>query len=266
LDTAYFKFDGGFIMVPWDRFDEAVEWYRDKMGWKLRGTGTGPVGRKAFFKMPGQGQANLKSFETDIDHFTLDGYAEGNSRFCFRTANLEQTLLYFKDQGVESTEPVEMPDGTWAADIIAFGNVRLTLNEDRKLEGKFPESRIIQYALKPLWLGVTDLNVSLEWYERILGLERSKKNFKDRGFALMRDKKQKWDFVWLEEVPSSQSTIKANPGARLYFQIKQQDDLYKTNAWLKEQGIEASDIVGERWKGFHFYDPDGNRLNVWSYY
>lgn len=70
MNTPYFKFDGGFIMVPWDKFDEAVDWYRDKMGWRLKGTGTGPVGRKAFFKMPGPGQANLKTFESNIDHFT----------------------------------------------------------------------------------------------------------------------------------------------------------------------------------------------------
>lgn len=263
MEIPSFKFDGGFIMVPWDQFDEAVEWYREKMGWKWIGTGDGPVGRKAFFKMPGTGQANLKSFESELDHFTSTEYSEGNCRFCFRTANLERTLEYFDNQGIVCTAPRKMPDATRSADILAFGNVRLSLSEDKKLEGKFPESRVIQYAAKPLWLGVSNLEASMNWYERICGWERSKKNFQDKGFALMRET---WDFVWLEKVNIEQPAKKANPGARLYFRIKKQEDLYKTNEWLKGQGIEVSEIIGERWKGFHFYDPDGNRLNVWSYY
>src|SRR6185437_6281255 len=108
---------------------------------------------------------------------------------------------------------------------------------DKKLEGKFPESRVIQYAAKPLWLGVSDLEASINWYERILGWERSKKNFQDRGFALMRET---WDFVWLEKVNIERPSKKANPGARLYFRIKKQEDLYKTNEYLKGQGIEVS--------------------------
>ena len=259
MEAPYFKFDGGFIMVPWDQFDEAVEWYREKMGWRLKGTAYTPVGRKAFLKMPGPGQANLKTFESEIDHFTLKDYAEGNSRFCFCTANLEQSLEYFEKHGVKITAPIKMPDGTRSADIFAFGNVRLTLCESRRLEGKFPDSRIIQYATKPLRLGVSDLEASVAWYERIFGWERANKSYQDQGFVLMRDKMKKWDFAWIEKLSEGQPAVKANPGARLYFQIKQQEDLYKTNAWLKEQGIETSEIVGERWKGFHFYDPDGNR-------
>src|SRR5690554_6643755 len=137
--------------------------------------------------MPIQGQANLKSFEQEIDHFTLNGYAEGNNRFCFRMANLEQTLSYFREQGTECSSPIEMPDGTFFADIKAFGGVRITFSEDLKLQGKYPESRVLQFARKPLWLGVSDLKASIAWYECVLGLKKSKKDFAEKGFALMRD-------------------------------------------------------------------------------
>jgi len=266
MNAPAFKFDGGFIMVPWEQFGEAVEWYRDKMGWQLVGKANSPVGRKAFFKMPGFGQANLKSFESEIEHFKSEGYAEGNCRFCFCTANLEQTLQYFREQDVECSEPVEMPDGTWSADIMAFGGVRLTLHEEKGMEGKFPDSRVIQYAEKPLWVGVSNLEASIQWYGRIMGWACSEKNYKDRGFALMRDVRQEWDFAWLQEVPTKSGRSKSNPGARLYFHIESQEDFLMANEWLKTQDIEVSDIVGERWQGFHFYDPDGNRLNVWTYY
>jgi len=266
MNVPDFKFDGGFIMVPGEQFGDAVEWYKDKMGWQLLGKAHSPVGRKAFFKMPGFGQANLKSFESEIDHFTLEGYAEGNCRFCFQTANLEQMLQYFREQDVECSEPYEMPDGSQSADIMAFGGVRLTLNEDRSLEGKFPDSRVIQYAEKPLWLGVSNLESSIQWYGRIMGWARSEIDYTDRGFALMRDVRQEWDFAWLQEVSVESNPTKSNPGARLYFHIESQENFLKANEWLKSLGIEVSDIVGERWQGFHFYDPDGNRLNVWTYY
>jgi catechol 2,3-dioxygenase-like lactoylglutathione lyase family enzyme len=265
MSTPYYKFDGGFIMVPWDQFEQAVEWYRERMGWKLKGVADTPVGRKAFFRMPDMGQANLKSFESSIDHFTLNNYAEGHCRFCFRTANLEEALRYYQEQGVECSASREMPDGTLSADILAFGGVRLTLSEDRKFEGKHPESRIIRYADKPLWLGVTDLAKAEAWYEKVFGFVRAKKQYADKRFVLLRDVKAKWSYVWLEQLPVGTQPVKANPGSRLYFQVKRQEDFFEAHRWLKGQGIEVSDVVGTRWQGFHFYDPDGNRLNVWTY-
>jgi catechol 2,3-dioxygenase-like lactoylglutathione lyase family enzyme len=81
----------------------------------------------------------------------------------------------------------------------------------------------------------------------------------------LRDAKAKWSYVWLEQLPVGTQPVKANPGSRLYFQVKKQEDFFEAHRWLKEQGIEVSDVVGTRWQGFHFYDPDGNRLNVWTY-
>lgn len=253
-------------MVPWDRFEEGVDWYREHMRWELIDTATGPVGRKAFFRLPGGGQANLKSFEIELEHFSQDDYAEGHCRFCFRTANLEQALAYFRKQGVRCSEPVKLPDGAVAADIEAFAGVRLTLSEDREYEGKYPEAIAIRYGAKPLWLGVRDLEASVLWYESVLGLERTDTDYAARGFALMRDGQSKWDYVWLQQLPPGALLQKANPGARPYFLVEGRDDFLQTRRWLLEQGIETSEAVGERWMGFHFFDPDGNRLNVWNYY
>ncbi|UVI33247.1 VOC family protein [Paenibacillus spongiae] len=266
MNKPYFQFDGGFIMVPYDRFEEGVEWYRKHMGWALIDTVTGPVGRKAFFRLPGGGQANLKSFEMDLEHFNQRDYEEGNCRFCFRTANLEETVNYFGEHDIECSKPVQLPDGTLTADIQAFAGVRMTLCEDRASEGQHPEARVIRYAAKPLWLGVRDLEASVAWYEHVLGLERSETDYSDQGFALLRDRKDHWDYVWLQQLASCSPVVKANPGARLYFLVDGREDFLETQRWLKQQDIETTEPVGERWTGYHFYDPDGNRLNVWNYY
>jgi hypothetical protein len=43
----------------------------------------------------------------------------------------------------------------------------LTLTEDRKYEGKYPDARVLRYGAKPLWLGVTVLESSIKWYENV---------------------------------------------------------------------------------------------------
>ncbi|WP_166239044.1 VOC family protein [Paenibacillus turpanensis] len=259
-----FIFDGGFIMVPTDRFEEGVEWYKKHMGWELIDTARTPVGMKAFFRLPAGGQVNLKSFELQHEHFTPDDYEEGNVRFCFRTANLEQAIAYFQAEGIACSEPVEMPDGGKNVDITAFAGVRLTLSEDREFEGKHPDSRVIGYAPRPLWIGVKDLEAAAEWYSRMVGLQRVDTSYDEQGFVLLGD--GEWDFVWLQQLPKEQPVVKANPGARLYFLIPERQAFLDTNQWLAQQGVEVCQPVGGRWMGYHLHDPDGNRLNVWSYY
>ncbi|MDF2815238.1 MAG: hypothetical protein K0Q81_1438 [Paenibacillus sp.] len=266
MKESHFSFDGGFIMVPTDRFLEGVEWYRKYMGWELIDTAFSPVGMKAFFRLPAGGQVNLKSFELEHEHFTPEGYEEGHVRFCFRTANLEETIAYFRGEGIFCTEPVLMPDNRYATDLIAFAGVRLTLVEDRDFEGRYTDARIIRYASKPLWLGVRDLEAATNWYVRFLGLKRSEISYADQGYALLGERDGSWDYVWLEQLPHTEGIVRANPGARLYFVIPEREAFFDKHRWLLEQGIEATEPVGERWMGFHFHDPDGNRLNVWTYY
>jgi len=264
--TTTLEFDGGFIMVPAEKFDEGVEWYRKHMDWELIDTALSPVGRKAFFRLPGGGQANLKSFELEHEHFNPEHYEEGNMRFCFLTANLEQAISYYSEQGIQSSEIFLLPDGTQGADIIAFGNIRLTLCEDKQLQDEFPHKKVIRYAHKPLWMGVRDLKAAVEWYETVLGLKGSSTDYSDKGFALLGEGEGKWEYIWLEELPQSTPYVKANPGARVYFVVWDREQFFELEKRLREQGIETSEPVGERWTGFHFYDPDGNRMNVWNYY
>ncbi|MCM3634932.1 VOC family protein [Paenibacillus camelliae] len=263
------EFDGGFIMVPAESFDEGVEWYRKHMDWELIDSVLSPVGRKAFFRLPGGGQVNLKSFELEHEHFTPNGYEEGHMRFCFVTANLENAMAYYSEQGITFSDPFVMPDGTRGMDINAFGNVRLTLCEDKRLQDEFPNAKFIRYADKPLWLGVRSLKSAVAWYESVLGLRVFATDYSDQGFALLGEELEgegKWEYIWLEELPDSTPYTKANPGARMYFVVWERDQFLELEQRLREQGIETSTPVGERWMGFHFYDPDGNRINVWNYY
>ncbi|RAV11491.1 hypothetical protein DQG23_36215 [Paenibacillus contaminans] len=38
-------------------------------------------------------------------------------------------------------------------------------------------------------------------------MKPGKKNYMDQGFALMRDERYKWDFVWLQKVPAGSHRI-----------------------------------------------------------
>ena len=64
--------DGGFIMMASDKFEEGIEWYTRHMGWKCTNTFVSNVGKMAFLRHPIRdhfSQVVLKSFESDYEHF-----------------------------------------------------------------------------------------------------------------------------------------------------------------------------------------------------
>ncbi|WP_078553903.1 VOC family protein [Bacillus alkalicellulosilyticus] len=257
-------FDGGFIMIPSEQFQEGVEWYRKHMGWELIDTVLTPIGAKAFFKLPGGGQANLKSFELDHEHFTPEEYNEGHSRFCFSTDSLEKAKDYFSEHEIPFSETFTLPDGQMAIDIKAYANVRLTLCQELESNDTYPESRVATYSKTPIWYGVRNLQEATAWYTEHLGLTVAQTDYTNKGFVLLGDKDG--HHIWLQQLSANDPMPKANPGARAYFFIENRNEFIESQKSLRTQGIYASEPVGERWMGYHFYDPDGNRINVWNFY
>ncbi|MBO9606431.1 MAG: hypothetical protein J7639_10790 [Paenibacillaceae bacterium] len=67
--------------------------------------------------------------------------------------------------------------------------------------------------------------------------------------------------MWMIEDPSVAGAARGNPKARVYFQVFPHE-LELSRSWLAAHGVPMSELAVN---DYHFYDPDGNRLNVWAY-
>ncbi|WP_274654560.1 VOC family protein [Paenibacillus humicola] len=266
MALAHFKWDGGIILIQSQYFDPAVDWYSEHMGWTCRERHKDYHGEKAFFLMPGGGQIVLKAVDSTFEHLSLVGRHDGDARFCFAVGDWDLTLDYFKQHGIKHTVPKIGPDGRRHVDVYAFDDTRITAVHLKKFEGLFPNSRLVSYADVPVRFGVTDLEASTAWYTHFLGLIPSEREVPS-GYALLKGKSPYQDSsfygdrVWLEKV--KEVTQRTNSAARPYFYLEKETflDIHKRS---KELNIECSPIVGDPvwWAAFHFFDPNGNRINV----
>lgn len=268
-----YRWDGGFIMASWDDFDEGVEWYVKHFGWECTQKFVSPVGKKAFMRLPGAGMVTLKSFEADYEHFQRTGGDEGNVRLCFEISNADNVLAYFKENDIRTTEVVALHNGLKIFDVYAFEDARITLYENpeaKQLEGV----RVNGYGKVNTRIGVTDIHKAAEWYQKHLGFILVEANA-DQGYAHLQTEdaydrnalNQSWmDNIYLEKI-EQEEYVEGDPSVRTYFDIRP-DEFFDAYNLLIKSGIKPSQIAGnpmKGWGGFHIYDPDGNRINVWSY-
>ncbi|MCJ7843015.1 VOC family protein [Lederbergia sp. NSJ-179] len=267
-----FRWDGGFIMVSWDGFDEGVNWYTNHLGWECLDKVISQVGKKAFLKMPKSGVVTLKSFESDYEHFQKGDEGEGNVRLCFEIEDLQKTTEYFTQNNISYTEPVTLQNGMKSFDFYGYENARLTVYENPQKTDLFPNSLVVGFGEVNSRIGVTDLDKAVEWYTKNLGFIKVSVD-NELGFARLQteDAYHKMvlnetllDNIFLEKVEKS---VKGNPSVRTYFDIRP-DEFFDAYNMLIKNGTTPSQIAGnpmKGWGGFHFFDPDGNRINVWSY-
>ncbi|HWO77472.1 MAG TPA: VOC family protein [Bacillus sp. (in: firmicutes)] len=270
-----YRWDGGFIMVDPDKFDEGVRWYQEILGWECVDKITSWVGRKAFMKLPRSGMVTIKSFEGEYDHLQSPE-TEGNVKLVFVTYDLNQTLSYLRDKQVESTEIKVLPNGQRYCDILAFDNTKLTIAEEPRQDdyNEYPPSGVLGFGSVNTIIHVKDPKASAEWYAKNLGFEVVEVN-QEKGFAHLRTEdaydrnvlgQQFWDNIWLLQCEDTVEKPNDNK-ARAYYDIRP-DVFFKEYNTLIKNGIKPSEIAGDPingWGGFHIYDPDNNRINVWSY-
>jgi len=116
---------------------------------------------------------------------------------------------------------------------------------------------------------------SAEWYEKNLGFKVVEVKAAE-GFAHLQTEdaydrnalgQQFWDNIWLLQSTDSRVEKPNDTKARTYYDIRPEVFFEEYNK-LIHKGIKPSEIAGDPingWGGFHIYDPDNNRINVWSY-
>lgn len=270
-----YRWDGGFIMVNPDDFEKGVQWYQDVLGWKCVDQVITWVGRKAFMKLPRSGMVTIKSFEGKYEHFEpLE--VEGNVKLVFVTYDIHKTQKYLEGIDVPYTEIGQLPNGQKYCEIIAFDKTKLTIVEELN-EGDdnvYPDSGIIGFGKVNTIIHVKDPAQSAKWYETHLGFEVVEVS-EDNSYAHLQTEdaydrnvlgERFLDNIWLLRSAHSISIPNDNK-ARTYYDIRPETFMEEYKE-LINSGIKPSEIAGDPlngWGGFHFYDPDHNRVDVWSY-
>ncbi|GAF63247.1 hypothetical protein BTS2_0138 [Bacillus sp. TS-2] len=271
-----FRWDGGFIMVMKDQYEEAISWYEEVFGWTCVEKISTLVGEKAFMKMPRSGIVTIKSYQEEYEHFFRE-QEEGDSTLPFATYDIEKTTSYLKERKVECFETKSLPNGQKYCDILAYADTKMTLFEEEKGEGtnEYPPSGMIGFGNVNSILTVKDLNASSKWYKEVLGFKIVSVN-EEKGYAHLKTedaydrnalRQEFWDHIWLLQDEEKKLNKPNDNSARIYYDIRPSVFFDEYNQLIK-QGIRPSEIAGDPingWGGFHIYDPDLNRINIWSY-
>jgi catechol 2,3-dioxygenase-like lactoylglutathione lyase family enzyme len=115
-----------------------------------------------------------------------------------------------------------------------------------------------------IYLPVTDVEVSSDWYINKLGAELS---YKDQDKAILNFANQSVFLVKSTEKQSSNFfDINGNEHFSITFEVNGLTSLEELHREFKEKGIRIGEIEdrGHAGKNFVFYDIDGNKFDVWS--
>lgn len=259
-------FDGGVIDVLYDHHPQVLAWYTEVLG--LKGHSwhgpTDPEADATLFStlsLPDHGAFHLYSVLTRkrLAHWYSErGTVDGDVRFCLQSPNLARTHAYLAERGVRHSAIAVGPEGREFFDFYAPEGTRLTAVAYPEQAEAYPEAHFTNFA--PPRIGVTDLQRSAAWYQELLGARVEKA---EEGYFSL----NAW-FI-LEAVPAGAHLGQVDGAARPYFVCRSRQQFTQLYERLREAGARPSGYMnppGTRWSAFHFYDPDGNRLNVWSYY
>jgi catechol 2,3-dioxygenase-like lactoylglutathione lyase family enzyme len=261
------SFDGGFIGVPWDRFDELVEWYSTHLELEIVFREDFAHDRMASLSMPSAGQFTLKASRVDHPHFSMDWGNNGNTRFCFETMKLAEAHAYFLSQNIYATAIQQGPAGLSYFDILDPAGTRITINA--------PHSDFMEFVLKapyarvasmcPPRYGVKNLTEAMAWYSKHFGA--AVLTIADEGKnALVQLGREGGCPVWLETRDDIVSVQGHNVAAQAYYVVRNRARFNEVNQQLLEEGVAVTTIVGnEGLAMFNFFDLDGNPINVWTF-
>jgi catechol 2,3-dioxygenase-like lactoylglutathione lyase family enzyme len=254
----FLRYEGGHIGVTGGR-QAAVDWYCRHLGltvaWDQADEG------QTLLRFPGSQAVPLVSVGGgERDNVWGDrshAVRESPVRFCLACPNLEATHAAISAEGVRVTWMVTSKHTGNSFDFYDLEGTRLTAvaTPDDAIDARFTG-----YASPRI--GVTNLAASVNWYSTNLGMAGTiggdDSIFEDRVLMRMGD----YLPIWLEQKSPESFRGRADAYARPYFLTL---DIDEAHAWAISQGFDPSPISGRALRVFHFWDPDGNAINIWTY-
>lgn len=263
-------YDGAGIDVLMGNHEEAIRWFERYCGWKTeRKESWKPDPRALEGRMTHMGWGTwLVSAlsETKLPHHYADrGTLGGHVRWCWKVGDLDRLAETFKQDGVRAGGIYRDPMGVRSLDCWATSEgIRITVQEDRDVD---PAAFVPSYVR----IGVRRLDSAIEWYRTYMGMKLAERK-DDEGYALLslgvNHRKDDVSLWVLEQLSDPTPRANMDPPVRPYCFIASRERFFAYHAQLRSAGVETSDIGGFAERGlvaFHFYDPDGNRMNVSSF-
>jgi len=266
------NYDGGQIDILWDHHEEAIGWYERHFCWTAEPTYDWRQDEDADEEKITQLSFGtwLKSVRTSkkLHHlYAGRGGPDPVVRWCWNTKDILQAHKHFARQGVRVSELYRGPGNRDYFDLWAWEGTRLTVCGWPELED---DSGAL---LVPGWvrIGVSDLGKARDWYRRFVGMEVAQID-DDNSWTLMKlgtEHRQESSLWWLEKLPEGACTEPINGPARPYCVVHDRREFESYHRYLRENGVRVSEISGNPpvngFSWFHFYDPDGNRFNIYRY-
>lgn len=257
-----FDWDGGYIHVRWSNHESSADWYCRFLGltapygmWNSQSDPATRAEKKTHLTFGNKGAINLKSIHPDIPsrhYFAQWGKAVG-VRYRFATSNLFGEFEFFQKNGISVSNLYTGPDGSPSFDFRDPDGTQHTATHRPDFD--YGGSRFVYDS----WVTeVTDLDASIVWYKRHLNLSVQTSCVSD-GWALISGN------ILLTSTWVQENRGVVSGASQPYFLVREIEQEYSR---LSRSGVTVSPLIVNdkgNWSAFHFFDPDGNRINVWRY-
>lgn len=256
--SYFLRYEGGHIGVTGDR-QAAADWYCRHLGlsvgWDSANDG------QTLLKFPLRFGLPLVSMNGHLGSLWAgqNWQRESNVRFCLAAPNLDRTHGLLSGEGVRVGSVQTGPGGQRWFDFYDLEGTRLTAVGRPELQAEAPEARFLGYA--PLRIGVSDWQAARDWYQRYMGMTVQQERPEERAALISLGS---FEPAWLEELPAERFRGPLDPLIHPNFLAV---EIEAAHRWASEQGLNPSELRGGEGDHsfFHLYDPDGNRINIYTY-
>lgn len=238
-------FDGQFIHVLWDNYQNAIAWFEEYFGWSVLRREDWKVDPACSVGAMAQMEHGtwLVTYLTETrlaHHFSERGTVESHVRTCFRVRDLAARHERLLADGVRMSPIYDGPKARYFDVWATPEGIRLTLQEDETLEDD---------GVHPSWvrIGVRDVTEAIRWYESVTGMRLVERENNDR-FAIMALKLNHaadQDSLWvLEQLPDGANTDRRSGQVQPVCWIRSRNEFFAYHKHLRSSGVETSEIGG----------------------